>query len=72
MLGLLPDATGGGWHQHRFLWSHAPTYARLFAFLESLAAQPPAPLANISSGEAAGLEASAATPAPRRDDRDEL
>ena len=40
VLGLLEDGAGG-WHEHRFRGSHAPTYSRLRAFLEQLASQPP-------------------------------
>ena len=39
VLGLLEDASGG-WQEHRFRWSHAPTHIRLQTFLETLATQP--------------------------------
>ena len=40
VLGLL-EGGSGGWHDHRFRWSHAPTYTRLRTFLETLVSQPP-------------------------------
>ena len=40
VLGLLADGAGG-WREHRFRGSHAPTYSRLRAFLEQLASPPP-------------------------------